>query len=106
MNFAQALKNVHGTAAKSSYYIIHLCYDSTLVLNYKDGTAFISALVNAEKLTDSYQTQQSIGPMTTGEIKITLMSQEEYENYKLAAMLCLNLGEVAEMRKNQHKATV
>jgi hypothetical protein len=94
MDYAQALKKVQTKRVKDNYLVIQFSYDAKLILPHKDGLLMMTALANAEQLNDPYNEPHRIKELDRSRITVTQMSQEEYEQYKIAALLNLSVGEV------------
>ena len=65
---------------------------------YADGLALIASLNNAEQLNDPYNAQHSITELDKGKLNFTNLSQDEYEHYKVAALLGITVAEAKEQR--------
>ena len=98
MNYEQALKKVQAKKTKENYFVFTLAYDSKLVLPHKDGIILLTALQNAEFLHDPYNGKQSIAELPRDKIQVNQMSQEEYEQFKIAALLDITVAEVKEQK--------
>ena len=94
MDYQEALKKIQVKKVKENFLLITFSYDLKLVLPYKDGVAFLNALANAEQLHDPYQKQHNIAELDRSKIAISPMSHEEYERYKIAALLNISVEEV------------
>ena len=97
MDFITAQKKVQARKVKENYLLINLGYENKILLPYKDGIAFMSALSTAEQFNDPYNKEHSISELDKDKITIKPMSQEEYERYKIAALLNMTVAEVKEM---------
>lgn len=103
MELKEAIKKVRaGTRAKGSYLVVHMSYDKKVVLPYKDGMAFMAALDSMELLDEEYSTygKHRIVPVDRGVINATPMSGDEYEYYKIAALLDMTFEDVKKMMKS------
>lgn len=98
MDLAEATKKVQAKKPKDNYMIIQGSYGNKLVLPYKDGLAFIAAVGNAEQLEESYQQPCRINPLDTHTFTFRTMSWEEYEDYKIAALLNISVTELKNSR--------
>ena len=88
MDYAEALKKVQGAKAKDNYMAFELAYDKKLVLPYKDGIIFLSALNTAEQLHEPYGSgQHRIAEFDRKSINVTILSHDEYIRIKIAALL-------------------
>ncbi len=94
MDYKQAIKLVQSSKTKENFMVIKLDYSKRLILPYKDGLAFLSALNNAEKLIFEYGSTTRIEAIDREFIESTVMSHEEYEQIKIANLLQVTLEEV------------
>lgn len=94
MDYKQAIKLVQSPKTKENFMVIKLDYSKRLILPYKDGLAFLSALNNAEKLISEYGSTPRIEAIDREFIESTVMSHEEYERIKIANLLQVTLEEV------------
>lgn len=99
MNYAEALKEVRSKKPKDNFMVIEMSYNCKLLLPYRDGLSLMSALTNAEKLNDGYGEPHRIVPVERDTIKSHMLSAEEYEVFKLAALLNVTPEEVKEFAK-------
>ena len=97
MEYQEAVKKVSQIKPKENYMVIEMYYDNKLVLPYKDGLAFMSALVNAETLSEPYQQPHRITPLNRNTLKTSIMSGEEYAKHKIAALLNVTLEELGDI---------
>ena len=95
MDYLTALKKIN-TPRKSQdiFMVIKFSYDNTIILPHKDGLALLQALQNSERLTGAYGTPPKIEPIERDCCTVHLMSQKEYEQHKIAALLDCTLEEV------------
>lgn len=100
MDYKEAVKKVQARKTKEPFLVFKFGYSAKLVLPHKDGVAMLSSIATAEQLNDPYNEQHSIGPIDRGSIEVTQMSQEEYEHYKIAALLKISVGEAKEHALN------
>ena len=94
MDYAEALKKVSAIKPKENYMLIQLAYDVKLILPYKDGVAFMSALNNAEQMKEPYNEQHRITEFDRASITAVVMSNAEYIRFKIAALLGVKPEEV------------
>lgn len=85
-NYTSAAKKVQAKKPKENYMVLEFSY-TKLVLPYKDGLVFMTALLNAEELTDPYSGEHRIGPVKRDVVKSSLMSYQDYERIKIANLL-------------------
>lgn len=96
MDYQEAAKLYQALKPKDNFMVIKLSYDLKLVLPYKAGLAFLDALANAEQLYQEYNEQHRICAMETSRVQANVMSQKEYREYKIAALMGIKLEEVKE----------
>ncbi len=94
MDYKEALKKVQNKKPRENYLLIKMGYDNNLVLPHKDGIAFLHSISCAEQLYDPYNAKHRIAEVEKGKITVTQMSSEEYDRYKIAALLDLTIEEV------------
>lgn len=94
MTYAEALKKLNSKTKKSNYLLIKFGYDCKILLPYKDGLVFLDSLSNAEKFVEKYNEPCRIVPMETNTIDCCILSGEEYEAHKIAALLNVTVDEV------------
>lgn len=102
MEIVEAIKKVRATTkVKENYMVISMAYDMKVVLPHKDGVTLMASLASMERLDVGYERKgkHCISPLDQGSITMTPMSHEEYEQYKIAALLDLTISEVKEMMK-------
>ena len=97
MKYEDAVKKIQTKKPTDNYMIIETSYNSKLLLPYKDGIALMSALVNAEEFKDSYGENPRILPVNRSIVSSTLLSREDYESIKVAALLNMSVDQL----KNQ-----
>jgi len=102
VDYAEAVKKVWAEKPKDNYMVIEFGYDCKFVLPHKYGVALIESMTNAERIADSYHDPKRISELPRDAVKSTLMSHQEYERFKIAALLNLAPEEVKEA---QEKAT-
>lgn len=94
MDFKEAIKKVQTRKAKENYLVFTFGYNDKIVMPHKDGVALVACMANAEQLYDPYGGKHYIGEMEKTKIQISQMSHEEYERYKIAALLDISMDEV------------
>ena len=104
--YAEAAKKVSAKKPKENYLVIDLSYDLKVLLPYKDGVAFMASLANAERLCTPYGGPQRITELDRDcGIKSYLMSAEEYERFKIAALLNISPEDVKKYSQAQPEPT-
>lgn len=96
MEYLEAVKTVRTTKIKENFMVIELSYSNKIILPYKDGITFLSSLNTAETLKEDYAQPHRIIPFARDMVKTSVMSGEEYEQYKIAALLNISIDEVKE----------
>lgn len=96
MDYLQAIKAVQTKKPKENFLVIEFGYDCKIVLPYKDGMAFMTSFTNAEQLSEKYNEPHRIVGFKRDLLTIRIMSGEEYEQYKIAALLNISIDEVKE----------
>ena len=98
MEYKEALKTVQAKKPKDNFLVFQFGYDKKFILPHKDGIALIAALAQAEQIKEPYQQQHSIGGLDRDAIITTAMSHEEYELYKISALMRIPIGELRDMQ--------
>ncbi len=96
MDYKEAKKTVQATKSKDNYLVFTLSYDNKIVLPYKDGIAFLNAMNSAEQLIEPYNEKHRITSVSREQVRVTPMSSEEYEQFKIATLLDITIAEVKE----------
>ena len=99
MKYEEALKLVQTKKPKDNYMLIEMAYDRKLLLPYKDAITLLSSLANAEQLNERYNEPHRIIGLERDSINTRIFSHEEYERYKIAALLNITPDEVKEHMK-------
>lgn len=103
MEITEAIKKVRTEKPRENYMVFELSYDNKFLLPHKDGVALLSALATAEKLHDRYGDPKRIVELDRDQIVIKAMSYQEYERYKIAALLNITPEEVKEAMEALNK---
>lgn len=98
MDYKEAVKSIQAKKQKDNFLVFHFGYDKKFILPHKDGIALIAALAQAEQLKEPYQQQHSIGGLDRDAIITTALSHEEYEMYKISALMRISIGELRDMQ--------
>ena len=100
MEYAEAVKKIQTKKPTDNYMIIETSYNTKILLPYKDGITFMSALVNAEEYKESYGENPRILPVNKSIVSSTLLSREDYELIKIANLLNMSVDQLREQTVN------
>lgn len=92
--YEAAAKEIKAKKPPENFLVIHLNYDTKLVLPHKAGMVFMSALENAEIFKDSYSDTCRIIPIERESVTGFFMSNHEYQQIKIANLLNVPLSEI------------
>ena len=95
MEYKEALKKVQTSKNKANFMLIEVNWNNKIVLPYKDGLVYLNALINAESYSDSGDIR--IGGFNREDIVCRIISNEEYEQIKIANLLNISLSDVKDM---------
>mgnify|MGYP001053742819 CR=1 FL=1 len=96
MDYAAAIKKVKAEKTRENFMVISI--EASLVLPHKDGVALLQALANAEKL-PRWSSTKAIEPLDRDSITTTPMSPQDYDRYKVAALLNVSYQDVLDAEK-------
>ncbi len=96
MNLEEATKKVRAEKPKENYMLVELASYTKFLLPHTAGVALLNALAIAERLQDSYGEPKRIVELERNSIETRMFSAEEYQRYKIAALLNLTPDEVKE----------
>jgi hypothetical protein len=100
MDYKEALKEVQGTL-KSGYISIRISYDKDIVLPHKEGIMLLQALEKAEEFNRPYgSSYPEAKQISSDSFTILPVSRKEYERFKIASLLKVQLSEVLDMENN------
>ena len=97
MKYQEALKKVQTIKPKDNFMVIEASYNNKIILPYKDGVVFLTALNNAETLVESYGDKTRISGFGRDAITSRIMSHEEYEQIKISNLLNISVDDVKAM---------
>jgi hypothetical protein len=97
--YIEAVKDLQAKKPKENYLLLTFGYDNKLVLPYKDGMNLMSSLTNAEHLSGGYSDER-IKPFHRDNVTIQVMSPDEYQQYKLAALLNVPISDIRELQQS------
>lgn len=92
MTLEEAMKKVQTMKVMENYWLFELQYDTTMVLSHKDGISFMESLARAEQLQNRHGEQDDIIPLKRDSITIRQFSRHEYEQFKMAGLLKIQIG--------------
>lgn len=96
MNIEEAKKMLQAVKPKDNYLLVSLAYSNKFVFPYKEGMAVIEAFSKAEMLDEPYNAQHRIKPIERIELEFRVLSADEYERIKIAAILGVSPKEILE----------
>lgn len=102
LTYAEAVKKVKTLKTKETYMVIRV--DERLVLPHKDGMHLLQALQVAEAL-HAWDDDRPIHSVNRESIRMNVLSAEEYERHKLAALLGMTLKELKEAETVEEEPT-
>lgn len=102
MDYAEAKKQILAEKPKDNYMVFKFDteYSKRLLLPHKDGAALIALLANAEVLEEGYSKPKRITEIERDMVNTWVMSYQEYQRYKIAALLNITPEEVKEHETN------
>lgn len=92
--YEAAAKEIKARKPPENYLVVILGYDTKLILPHKAGIALLTTLENAEVFKDSYSDKCRINPFERDAITSSFLSQQEYQQIKIANLLNVGLSEV------------
>lgn len=104
MTYDEALKMVRDTKHKENLIIVKLGYELHMVLPYADGIALMASIKNAEQFDKTYSATR-IHELDRSKIEFVPMSRQEYERYKISALLHITLEEALALQTPQPPPT-
>lgn len=94
--YQKALKVIQTKKPKEGYMVIEFGYSNKLILPHKEGITLLTALNSAEHFEENYSSVSHILPFDRTKLSASLMSAEEYQQYKIAALLNLPVRDIKE----------
>jgi len=98
MDYAEAKKKVQAEKPKENFMAIEINGGLELVLPYKAGLDLMAAMGNAERF-DGWGSSKKIVPVDSGYLQSKIMSRQQYEQYKMAALLNVSVQEIRDMEE-------
>ena len=99
MNYAEAVKKLQTMKPRDNYLVVETGYDSKFIFPYKEGMQIMAAFSTAEHLKEPYNEKHRILPLDRNALRTYVMSGQEYERFKIAALLDVTIDELKEMEK-------
>lgn len=101
MNYETAAKQVRAAKKPESYLVFRFNYGERYILPHKEGLALLQSMSAAEQIPSYFNKTDPpvIKQIGTSSISIDAMSQEEYEEIKIAALLGIPLDDLKEAKK-------
>lgn len=97
--YQKALKTVQSNKPKDSYMVIEFDYSNKVIVHHKEGIALLTSLNTAEHFEESYSGVSRIEPFDRDKLKASIMSAEEYQQYKIAMLLNVRVQDVRDHEK-------
>ena len=97
--YQKALKTVEDKKSKSGYMVIEFGYSNKMILPHKEGIAILTSLNMAEHFDEAYSGVSRITPFDRTKLSAFIMSAEEYQQYKIAALLNVPVNEIKEYQQ-------
>lgn len=107
MDYTEAVKRVRAEKLKDNYLLLQIStdYNCRLLLPHKDAIALLDTLKNAEQLYEKYNETPRIAEASRELVTTTVLSHQEYERFKIAALLNLSLDEVKGLQQAMNQST-
>lgn len=99
MKYEEALKQVTTAKPQDNFMVVEFDYSTKYLLPYKDGVTLISCFANAEQLSEDYGKPKRILELERSAVSSRVMSRQEYQRFKIAALLGISPDEVKEAEK-------
>jgi hypothetical protein len=101
MEYKEAIKKVQTKKTKENFLVVEVAYNVKFVLPYKEGMVLMASMAVAEELDEPYNKQHRIKEIDRNNFKTYVMSNDEYERIKVAAMLGVTPAQVLEAQETQ-----
>lgn len=102
LKYQEAVKTAQTMKPKEGYMVIEFGYSNRVIVPHKDGINLLLALNAAEHFEDNYSGVARITPFDRSKLSASLMSVEEYHQYKIAALLNIP---VKDLKEYENQAT-
>lgn len=100
--FNKALKKLYSKELpKENFLLIRFDYYKQLVLPYEEGIKLMSTLKNAQLMEDNYGKPKKFTSFSTTDFTTSILTREEYEYIKIAAMLNVTVEELKQQLAEQ-----
>ena len=93
-----ALKRVNSERVRENFMVLELGYEHKIVLPHKDGVELLNVMGKAEKFDEPYSGITRISFFDRTKITASIMSAEEYQQIKIAALLNIPIKEFRELQ--------
>ena len=104
MNYAEAAKQVRSVKKQAdSYLVFRFSYGERFILPHKDGLNLLQAMSAAEQIPSYFPSDKppEIKQAGSGAVSVEAMSQKEYENIKIAALLGVSIQDLEAAQKQE-----
>lgn len=94
--YDDALGQIYSKKPKENFILVEFDYQTSLLLPYDEGLKFLSCLKHAELYQEKYSQPKVILPFSADNFKTKILSRQDYENIKIAALLGVTVQELLE----------
>lgn len=94
MDIQAAAKKVRASKPKENLMVIRINYDTSIVLGHAQGITLLSALENAEVLSEEYGKGKALKGLDKNQLTVSFLNRTEYEQIKIATLLNISFDEV------------
>ena len=102
--YDEALKHIYSNKPKDNFILVEYDYHKSLLLPYEEGLKLLSCLKQAEVFEEKYSQPKTIVPFNTNDFKTRILSRQDYEDIKIAALLNVTVEEL--QNRNAQSETV
>lgn len=97
--YNKAVKTSQTKVVKKPYMVINFSYGLKVIMPYEKGIALLATMENVEEFDEAYSGVSRIRPIDRSKLNASIMSSEEYQQYKVAALLNVPVTEIQEYEK-------
>jgi hypothetical protein len=101
MNLEEATKKIRAEKPKENFLQIEI--SGSFVVPIKDGQTILAALNQAESA-PNYYNDYRIGELKKDSISTVIITPQEYERHKIAALMNVSVDDIREAQKEAAKA--